>query len=942
MSKFKLTKTLNLPEINCVLREWTHTSGAEVMHLETDDPENVFCVSLRTWPSSSNGVAHVLEHTVLCGSEKYPIKDPFFAMKRRSLNTFLNAFTGADFTCYPAASQIEKDFYNLFDVYLDAVFYPKLDRFSFLQEGIRYDYEEGKLVYKGIVFNEMKGALNSGSSRLSEAMMRELFRGTLYGVNSGGDPKNIPELSHEDLVRFHKEYYHPSRALFFFYGDIPFQKHLDYLEEHLLSKVEKRPPLKAPKRVERFKQPKRLEECYPASENDPSPIFSSTGWVTTKIEDHLDSLALSVLAVILMENDASLLKKEILKSGMAKQATIYMDHEMSDHAVMITLIDPKEPEKVERFLTDTLKRISEKGIPRELIDQSIHQHELSRLEIQGDGHPHGLNLFLAAGLIKMHGRPAEEALKVRSLFDALREELDKNPRYFSDLIDTYLVNNPHSVHITMRPDFSLEKKEREEEIACLSEIEKKLKETEKKKIQDDAKKLDELQKADVSEDILPTLHLSDIPKQVKSFSLQVRDHDHFKLWEHECFTNGILYADLVYELQSIKDEEIPLFRLLMVLLTQLGVNGKGYEETLNFMQAHTGGVFASISLNPQATNLDHMLPSIHIKGKALNGNADKLFSLMRGYASSLDFQDKERVREVFLKHKTNLEATFNQSAFRYACNLASSSLTPATRMSQLCFGLDYYNFIKSLSEPPIDALKALYKRLFTFRAPDLVLGGEKSILLDLEKQGYYGLNDISTENHAHPDWNLYLGTPENRNHPISSAVAFIAHSFKTIPYTHPDSPYLAIASYLFDNLTLHPRIREQGGAYGGGATSYGSYGYFSFHSYRDPHLKSTLDAFKESIKEVLAGNFDIEDLTEAKLELMQGLDSPVSPGSRAQLAYGWLKEGRSDQIRETNRNRALNAKKEDIIHAVEEHIAKNYEKGSTVVFGPEALLHEGA
>ncbi len=940
MSNFKLTKNLPLPEINCVLREWTHSSGAEVMHLETDDPENVFCIALRTWPSSSNGVAHILEHTVLCGSKKYPIKDPFFAMKRRSLNTFLNAFTGADFTWYPAASQIEKDFYNLFDVYLDAVFHPTIDRFSFLQEGIRYDFENGKLVYKGIVFNEMKGALNSGSARLSEAMMKALMKGTLYGVNSGGDPKNIPELTHEELVNFHKEYYHPSRALFFFYGDIPFQKHLDFLEENLLSNTEKLPPLKEPKRVERFKKPIRLQERYPTNQNDPSPTFSSTGWVTSKIEDHLDSLALTVIAVIIMENDASLLKKEILKSGLASQATIYMDHEMSDHIMMITLIDPKEPEKVEAFLIDKLKKISENGIPRDLIDQAIHLHELSRLEIQGDGHPHGLNLFLASGLIKMHGRPSEEALKVRSLFDALREKLKSNPRYFSDLIDTYLVNNPHSVHITMKPDFNLEKEENEDEALRLLEIQKTLNDAQKKAIIKDAKDLDDLQKLEVSEDILPTLTLADVPKQVKSFPLEIREKENFKVLQHECFTNGLIYADLVYELQSIKDEEIPLFRLLMVLLTQLGVNGKSYEDTLNYMQAHTGGVYASLHLNPQANNLDHMLPAIHIKGKALNPKADKLLELMKGYASTLDLRDKDRICEVFLKHKTNLEASFNQSAFRYATNLSSSALTPATRMSQLCFGLDYYNFIRGLNEPPFEKLIELYTRIFNYRAPDLVLGGEKSILLDLEKHNYYGLGEIKTHNRAHSDWSLYLGTPENRNHPISSGVAFIAHSFKTIPYTHVDSPYLAIASYLFDNLTLHPRIREQGGAYGGGSTSYGNYGYFTFHSYRDPHVKSTLDAFKESIDEVVKGNFEAEDLMEAKLELMQGLDAPVSPGSRAQLAYGWLKEGRSDQIRETNRKRALEATEEHIIRAVDEHIKKNYDKGSTVVFGPETLIKE--
>jgi Zn-dependent M16 (insulinase) family peptidase len=315
---FQLTKELKLPEINAILREWKHDCGAEVMHIETDDPENVFAIALRTWPSTSNGVAHVLEHTVLCGSKKYPVKDPFFAMQRRSLNTFLNAFTGSDFTCYPAASQNEKDFYNLFDVYIDAVFSPLLEKTRFQQEGIRLEFEKDKLTYKGIVFNEMKGALNSSHARMGESMLRELFPETIYGINSGGDPKHISKLTHDDLKAFHKEYYVPSRAVYYFYGNFPYQKHLDFLEERLLKEEEKTPPLPYPKRVERFKSPKKLEDFYPAHASENNPTLVSIGWITCPIENQLDSLALACLALILMDTDASLLKKVILKKGLAK------------------------------------------------------------------------------------------------------------------------------------------------------------------------------------------------------------------------------------------------------------------------------------------------------------------------------------------------------------------------------------------------------------------------------------------------------------------------------------------------------------------------------------------------------------------------------------------------------------------------------------------------
>ena len=294
---FRVTKSLEIPELQCHLVELKHEeSGAEVMHIANDDPENLFCLSFRTLPLSSNGAPHILEHSVLCGSEKYPAKDPFLSMNRRSLNTFLNALTGADFTCYPAATQVEQDFYNLLDVYLDAVFHPRLLKESFSQEGHRLEFAvmddpTSALEYKGIVYNEMKGALASPSSRLSEAMSQALFPNTPYGFNSGGDPKEIPYLSYDELVAFHKKHYHPSKCLFFFYGNLPLEKHLDFIQENTLKNVQETAPFPPVPRQPRFFKKVKKDLLYPAEGlESEEEDFISFGFLTCSVLDEITVL----------------------------------------------------------------------------------------------------------------------------------------------------------------------------------------------------------------------------------------------------------------------------------------------------------------------------------------------------------------------------------------------------------------------------------------------------------------------------------------------------------------------------------------------------------------------------------------------------------------------------------------------------------------------------
>lgn len=954
---FRVTKAVALPELKAELFELTHeTSGAQVLHIANDDKENLFCLSFKTLPSSSNGVAHILEHTVLCGSKKFPIKDPFFAMGRRSLNTFMNALTGSDFTCYPAATQNEKDFYNLLEVYLDAVFHPELKELSFKQEGHRLEFEDpanpsSPLLYKGIVYNEMKGAMNSGAARMHEALQQALFPSVTYGVNSGGDPEHIPSLTYQELIQFHKQHYDPSRCLFFFYGNLPLEKHLDFIEKHALKNHPKAQPLPPIPLQPRFTEPKRVHAFYPISpeESSKEKALLSFGWLTCKANDQETCLGLDILESVLLDTDASPLKKALLKSRFCKQVSSYLDTELHEVPFVINLkgCEEKDLEEVEQLIMHTLKQIVKEGIPTQSIENVIQQEEFHRSEISGDHYPFGLSLFMRSALVKQHGGNAEHGLLVHSLFDQLRERMAKHPQYFTDLIQRYLIDNPHRVSISMEPSSTLEKEEEEAERSRLDKIQNSLSDKEKKDLINQAESLKVFQKmqekADI--DLLPKVTLEDAAKTVQTYDLIEETLGKAKVFCHPCFTNEIGYADLIFDLPFLKLEELPLVRLLGVLLNQVGTQAKSYETLLEEIQAHTGGISSYLSLRVQASNENQFAPAFGLKGKALFRKLDKLFPLMRELVTEFCFSNKTRLKEVIHKHLSGLESNFNQSAIRYATSLSASSQSLPGLVSEYWYGLSYLEALRKIEREfdegnLAEQLTALAEKIFTQKQPHLVLSLDKEMYETLKKERFYGLIDLSHKENAR--WNPVYTLPKTVDQAlcISSPVAFISHVFKTVPYTHPDAPALRACSHIFENVILHKSIREEGGAYGGGAVSNGLSGSFYFYSYRDPKIADTLKAFQAAIEAVILGEFDLGDLEEAKFEMIQDFDAPIPPGSRGETAHSWLSSGISDSIRQSFRDRLLNLTKEDVIKACQNHIQNTYPLGTTVVFGGKALIEK--
>ncbi len=956
---FVVTKFLHIPELNCILRELQHLpSGAQVMHIANDDPENLFCLSFKTYPSSSSGVAHILEHTVLCGSRKFPVKDPFFSMSRRSLNTFMNALTGSDFTCYPAASQNEKDFYNLMDVYIDAVFHPELKRMSFLQEGHRLEFTDPKdpktpLEIKGIVFNEMKGNLASVDTRLWHALMKELVPDLTYAYNSGGDPDEIPDLTYAELIAFHETYYHPSRCLFFFYGDLPLKKHLDTIAEKALKNVPKNPPIPPIKRQKRFNAPVHKEMRYPVSENDElsKRTIVTFGYLTAPLLEQEEVLALSVLDSVLMETDASLLKSALLRSDLCIHAEAYMDIEMSEvpYTIVCKGCDPKNVDELEKTLKKALAHIVETGIPAHMIDAAIHQLEFSRLEIAGDHAPFGLTLFMRSALAKQHGCDPENALMVHSQFEGLLSKV-KDPGYLTSLIKKHLLDNPHCVRLVMHPDPALSSQEIQQEKQKLKEIQSTLSEKQIVEILKQTQELSAYQKQTEQQslDCLPKVTLNDVSPLVRDFTLKHYKHGNIDVYHHDCFTNHILYADLVFDLPEVSDEDLPYVHLLTSLLSEIGSADRTYEQNLEYMQAHTGGVGASCALHMQTSDPKKGRPSLNLRGKALRRKMDKLFTLMRDTLERPRLDEKKRIEELIKQLRDSQLNRINRQAMRYAIQLSLSGFSSASHVSESWYGLRYFKTIEELSKDLarntpklIDKLLSLKEQLFTFNNPQLILSCSKEMLHELQAQDFFGLGTIQTAKSFTP-WKLnYPIQPViSQARTIPSQVAFTSEAFKTITYLHPHAPALTIAAVLLDNKILHRRIREQGGAYGCGATYSSTLGHFNFHTFRDPHIASSLDIFQDAIEEISAGVFTDEDLNEAKLGIIQQFDVPISPGSRALTAYSWLRSGKTKEMRQEFRDRLLSLTAQDLKRAVETELLPKKEQGVIVTFAGKELLEK--
>jgi presequence protease len=952
---YTFKKIIKIEELQTILYELEHIpSGARVIHLANADDDNLFCLAFQTLPTSSNGITHILEHTVLCGSKKYPVKDPFFGMTRRSLNTFMNALTGADFTCYPASSQVEQDFYNLLDVYLDAVFHPLLNRFSFLQEGCRLEFEEptnpnSPLVYRGIVFNEMKGSLSSADSRLWHLINHYLMPDLPYAHVSGGDPKEIPFLTYEEFCEFHKNFYDPSRCLFYFYGNLPLEHHLRFLNDRLLNRVQKAPALPLIPKQKRFSKPIKILSSYPTHEKDLShKTFISFSWLTTEIKNQQDVLALTLLDSILLDTDASPLKMALLKSGLCRQVDALIDIEMSEVPLNIICkgCDEAHADQLEAVLFKTLKDLASRGLEQKLIDSSLHQLEFSGTEITGDYYPFGLNLFFRSALAKLHGCPPEHALKIHSQFKQLLK-LTQDLSYLPRLLHQYFIDNPHFVRVILKPDPHLAEEETTQEKEALVRVKQKLKKPEIQKILEETEALEKFQDKLEHEELscLPKIELKDVPKKTKHHLLETEQHGSLHIHTHECFTNHIVYVDIVSSLPALSEEELQYAKLFVLLLPEVGVLNRSYVDNLEMLHAYTGGLTSSLSTHTQCRDPRVIKPALHLRGKALSRNAATLFKLMQETMLGVRFDETSRIKELLLQIFTDMHNRLNKNSLSYAIDLAVCNHSPSTQLHHIWHGLKFYKFMQALTlsikeQLPcvITRLEALKLKLFHNHHLDLVITCSDTDRSLIQKEHFFGMTELPQ--HPYTPWSNHFQIPPVTSHArkTSTPVAFTCMATQTICAPDPLSPYLSLASTIMQNKVLHKKIREQGGAYGAGASYNIMNGNFHMYSYRDPHIASTLEAFKDAIFTIQSGQFNESDIEEAKLGIIQHMDTPMAPGSRGNDSYAQLRDNIQPAFRQAFRETILGATLHDIKKVAELHLSHFPEQSKIVAFCGEELL----
>ncbi|MBU4317311.1 MAG: insulinase family protein [Proteobacteria bacterium] len=955
MGNHEIQKVIHLKEIRAILYCLIHRpTGARHIHISNQDTENTFSVAFKTIPGDSTGVAHILEHTALCGSKNYPVRDPFFSMIKRSLNTFMNAFTASDWTMYPYCSQNEKDFYNLMEVYLDAAFFPLLDELSFKQEGHRLELEgparDEQLVYKGVVYNEMKGAMSSPNQVMARSLMNALYPDTTYRYNSGGDPEEIPALTHEQLKAFHARFYHPANAFFYTYGNLPLQNHLSIIEEKVLKQFSALDPESEVPAQKRWQEPKTFRFTYPLSEKEDPAKKNQVclAWLTADINDAVNVLGMTLLENILLGNAGSPLRKALIDSGLGSALSdgTGFDRDNRDTLFACGLKDVAESEalKIQDLILGVLTDLQKNGIEKDLIESAIHQMELHRKEVTNAPYPYGLQLLLIFAGSWFHGGNPEGVIQFDENIAHIRHELAQGP-YFEELIRRFLLENPHRVLMKLVPDSTMEKRETDRvtrELACLQ---KTLTPETVEKIKKDQMALEQLQDGKEDLSCLPTLEIDDIPPKVRRVAASGLGKEPVTVYSLP--TSGLLYFSSVIGMEGMDQALFPLIPFFSYVFSKMGTADHDYVAMAKAMSAYTGGVHMAAHARTGYVAPHGCMPFFSLSGKCLNRNTDKLFDIIKELIGRCDMADLDRLKALLLQYRSGLEAGVVQAGHQLAMSLAARFFSKAALLSEQWHGIHQLRYIKKITEDLSreslenisKQLGSLGENLFTGSNVQIALVGDEDAVshaIPLAELVFSGANPAGKKDSFS---GLTLDTKVPREGwSTTSAVSFVAQSFRTAGMLHEDGPVLFVLSKLLRALYLHREIREKGGAYGGMAVYNFEEGIFSVGSYRDPHIVQTLNVFEGILEFIKTGAFDAGNIKEAILQGCSEIDRPDAPGASGQKAFFRKIVGLSDEARQTFKEGVLSVTPERVLGVAEKYFETDKNKRGVAVISGEAQL----
>lgn len=941
MKNYELISYETISDISSEVQIFRHKSGAEIVAVKNDDDNKVFSICFKTPVETSNGVPHILEHAVLNGSRKYPVKEPFMQLIKTSLNTFLNAMTYPDRTIYPVASRNNKDFHHLMDVYLDSVFFPNFykEENIFLQEGWHYkiENEEDPLTISGVVFNEMKGAYSNPDQVVYQEFLKGIFPDTNYTYSSGGDPYEIPNLSYEELLDFHQKYYHPSNSLVFIYGDGDLEEELEHIDSYL-SEFEKESFHVKTLSQEIFLEPRVLEKEYSLSkEEDPeNKDYLLYGFKMGETTNLKDSLTADILSQALFNSDVSLVKRALLDLEIADDISNF-DLNGRDLALGI-LAKNTNKEHLDLFVQTIEKALKEEirqGLDKDLLEGIINRIEFQYRETF-DEETAGLIYSLFAAQSWVHGGDPALFFRYEDILREMRELLETD---YYELKTEEFLNTPHKIHLVLKGTPGLNDQKDLEMKKRLDQLKKSLSFKELSELSEKYKNLDKYQNTEDSKEALeslPKLSLENLSKEIEKIPRKVLEKDTYKMLLNEINTNGIIYLDFIFDVSFLKREEVFYLSLISQLLGDLDTENKTYQELTKDRQKYTGSFSFQPGIYPIENSKD-FLRTFNLSLRALPNFLEKSLEIFEEIRKT-SFKDTGRIFELLKSQLVRFDQRILTSGHQLGILLASAQMDACQDYRNELTGFSYYKNLKDLvknfdekKEELVSNLERVFSKLISKNNLILHINTDSDHLEETKNILEEFVEDFDEERHEKVEW-IFEKNPKKIGISTSSNVNYVNEVFfypENVRYKGSDT---VLSSFLSLDY-LYREIRVKGGAYGMGITT-NRRGQNSLYSYRDPHLMRTLDIYHEIPNYLENIDLSNEDLESLIIGAYNQFDPPLTPCRKGQLDLANFLTGSTHEDQEKYLGEALNTTLEDFKERIPV-IRESFKNSSICVIGKE-------
>ena len=953
LNQYEIIKDEDLQDVKCHGYLLKHKkSGARLVLMEADDDNKVFSVGFRTPPEDSTGLPHILEHSVLCGSDHFPVKDPFVELVKGSLNTFLNAMTYPDKTVYPIASCNEQDYHNLMHVYLDAVFHPNIYKRDEIlkQEGWHYEIadRDDELKFNGVVYNEMKGVFSSPDDVLARKIQEALLKDTPYAYESGGDPDAIPELTREKFLDFHSKYYHPSNSYIYLYGNVDFAKELEFIDEEYLSHYEKKVVDSEVALQKPFLTPETLKDTYSVSEEEEEGVYLSYNVAAGDSCDNERGLAMQILDYVLFTMPGAPVRKKLIDAGLGKDVDSYYDGGIQQplFSIIVKNAGKGKENLFIQTVEEALKEQVEKGLNKKAIYSAINNYEFKYREADFGRFPKGL----IYGLNFLNSWLYDDA-KALELADSLtplatlKEKVDTG--YFEQLIKESFLDNTHKAYVYLYPEEGKNERLEEELKAQLAKMKNKLNSKQLNYLIEDTKKLKEFQETPSTQEELekiPTLSLSDISREVRPFKNKEMVIGDTTAVVHEYHTNGIVYSDFCFDMSELPEELIPYATLLTEIYRYVDTEHFSYNDLATEINLKIGGLSFQTGMNVLVWKKDGYRPYFSIQMKCMEEQVADGMALLKEVLLNSKVDDKKRLKEIISELRTKMDTRIPASGHVYAANRALSYVDPMMKYKDTAEGIGFYEFIKKLDKNFDSNAELLVKQLVRaqmciFRKENLTLSltGEfnfKSLLEGEMLQFNRMLYEMPCVK-AVPTFNM---EKKNEGFKTASKVQYVASGGCFEKEGQEYTGALKVLKTIFSYDYLWVNVRVTGGAYGC-MCSFSRNGYGFFTSYRDPNLSATLNVYKKAAEYVRNFEAGQRDMTKYIIGTISGIDQPLEPAALGDRSFHAYQSGVTVEMIQKERNQVLDAT-EETIRSLAGYIETMMDAGTVCAIGNDRKLEE--